>query len=144
TLRRHLQCHHKHRYYKWCQKEAFKSKLPDDVTARKANIVEGYKTQGTLDGCVQMGDVVERVLPYSDDAFRAVTIQWLVETDQPISALEHPAFKKMIQLASRAKGVIKISRRSTTRREIINLFHQHLRDLKRRLTVCISLLCRPF
>ncbi|KZT02293.1 uncharacterized protein LAESUDRAFT_662032 [Laetiporus sulphureus 93-53] len=112
------------KYYKWCQKEAFESKLPDDVTARKANIVEGYKTQGTLDGRVQMGNAVERVLPYSDDAFQAVTIQWLVETDQ-----------KMIQLASRAKGVIKISRRSTTRREIINLFHQYLRDLKRCLTV---------
>ncbi|KIM61765.1 hypothetical protein SCLCIDRAFT_121168 [Scleroderma citrinum Foug A] len=42
----------------------------------------------------------ETIAAYLESSFHAVAIQWLVETDQPIQALQHPAFKNMIDIAS--------------------------------------------
>ena len=41
----------------------------------------------------------------------------------------------MIDVASRAKNGVHIPSRWTTRREIISIFHNYLRDLKKRFTV---------
>jgi hypothetical protein len=81
--------------------------------------------------------MTERVLPYSDKLFRQAAIEWLVSTDQPIQALEHPKFKEMIDVASRATNGVKIPGRKSTRAEIKRMFKTHLTDLKSRLNVCL-------
>ncbi|KAI6032395.1 hypothetical protein EDC04DRAFT_2572046, partial [Pisolithus marmoratus] len=40
------------------------------------------------------------VAQYLDPAFCEVAIHWLINTDQPIQALQHPDFKVMIVIAS--------------------------------------------
>jgi hypothetical protein len=54
---------------------------------------------------------------------------------QPIQAVDHPSFKKMIDVASRAtKGVI-IPGRKATRTEIIGLFKKQMARLRDCLNV---------
>jgi len=55
---------------------------------------------------------------------------------QPIVALEHPKFHQMINIASRAKNGVKIPAKKATRKEIIQLFREHLQDIKERINVC--------
>jgi hypothetical protein len=55
---------------------------------------------------------------------------------QPIQALEHPAFKKMIDIAARATKGVKNLNRKQTREEIITLFRNQMKKLKDRLNVC--------
>jgi hypothetical protein len=57
-------------------------------------------------------------------------------TLQPIDALEHPAFKNMIDIAARSTNGVKIPDRKQTRRAIIDLFKQNLTNLRKRLLVC--------
>ncbi|KIM76799.1 hypothetical protein PILCRDRAFT_77443, partial [Piloderma croceum F 1598] len=84
----------------WCEKTDFKSKLPKAV--KKAEEAEATMRQGQLDSHLQEMPRKERVIPYTDALFRKAAIEWLVATDQPIQALEHPAFQKMIGIAARA------------------------------------------
>ncbi|TFY50177.1 hypothetical protein EVJ58_g11155, partial [Rhodofomes roseus] len=108
TLRRHLGAHH------------------EDVAARKLEAEKANKVQTSLDNHVQKAIPKEHAAPYSDDLFKSAAIEWLVETDQPIGAFEHPKFINMINVAARAKNGVTIPSRWTTCREIINLFHQYL------------------
>jgi transposase InsO family protein len=89
----------------------------------------------TLDRDLRERKLSDRVLPYSDKLFRQAAIEWLVATDQPIQALEHPHFKEMIDIASRATAGVKIPGRKATRVEIKNMFKDHLTRLKARLNV---------
>ena len=59
---------------------------------------------------------------------------------QPLQALEHPKFHEMIAVASRApKGEgVNIPGRKATRSHIVKLFDTHMRDLRERLSVCVS------
>ncbi|KAF8572865.1 hypothetical protein K439DRAFT_1377228 [Ramaria rubella] len=47
--------------------------------------------------------LAEIVIPYSDERFKQAAMEWLIATDQPIQALEHPkcgcAGKKRCQSA---------------------------------------------
>ncbi|KDQ54211.1 hypothetical protein JAAARDRAFT_136138, partial [Jaapia argillacea MUCL 33604] len=83
----------------WCTKNNFTSMLREDVEARKAKADLG-KSQATLNSHLRAEDPQEHIISYSDDSFKSAAIQWLVETDQPISALKHPSFAKMIYIAS--------------------------------------------
>lgn len=59
---------------------------------------------------------------------------------QPLQALEHPKFHEMIAVAARApkdEGV-NIPGRKATRSHIVKLFDTHMKDLRERLSVCIS------
>jgi hypothetical protein len=85
--------------------------LPGDVKKRKA--AADAATQ-TLDRDLRERKPSQRVVPYTDKAFREAAIKWLISTDQvthpfsevvilsninylqPIWALEHPKFKEMI------------------------------------------------
>ena len=70
-------------YEKWCSLNNFESKLPKAVRERKeAALAEDREKQGSLDPHLITGVPRERVVPYSDDLFRDVAIQWLVETHQ--------------------------------------------------------------
>ena len=74
----------------------FESKLLGDVKKRK----EAAEQQvWTLDQDLREKKMTERVLLYSDKLLQQAAIEWLVATDQPIQALEHPKFKEMIDVA---------------------------------------------
>jgi hypothetical protein len=93
------------KYRKWANTEKFESKLPGDIKNRKSAAAAVLQAT-TLDRHLSEPSLTEQVAPYSDKLFHQVAIEWLVATDQPIRALEHPQFKKMIDVASRAtKGV---------------------------------------
>ncbi|KZP31896.1 hypothetical protein FIBSPDRAFT_723521, partial [Athelia psychrophila] len=57
---------------------------------------------------------------------------------QPIAALEHPKFKDMIDIASRATNGVKIPNRKATRLAIIRMFKSQLSNLKKRLNVSLN------
>ncbi|KAF8802827.1 hypothetical protein BYT27DRAFT_7063060, partial [Phlegmacium glaucopus] len=109
TLRRHLESHHLTSYNKWCTDNSFESKLPKALKAqRNAKIAEDRSKQSSIDPHLRERVERERVIPYSDTLFRDAAIEWLVATDQPIQALEHPSFKNMIDIASRATNGVKL------------------------------------
>jgi hypothetical protein len=58
---------------------------------------------------------------------------------QPIRALEHPKFKELIDVASRATNGVRIPGRKATRGEIKHLFKGHLTRLKAQLNVGVPL-----
>ncbi|KJA13111.1 hypothetical protein HYPSUDRAFT_118035, partial [Hypholoma sublateritium FD-334 SS-4] len=108
TLRRHMQSRHKTTYLKWCKANNFDSMLPDDAKARRTEAHEALKQTRVGDHftTVDPADDYKKLEPFSQDLFRDAAIQWLIETDQPISAFDHPTFQNMISVAARAtKGV---------------------------------------
>ncbi|KAG2336760.1 hypothetical protein BDR05DRAFT_896335, partial [Suillus weaverae] len=60
---------------------------------------------------------------------------WLIATDQPIQALEHPRFKEMVDVASCTTQGIKIPGQKATQAEIMRMFKNHLTRLKKKLNV---------
>ncbi|KIK32026.1 hypothetical protein CY34DRAFT_102366, partial [Suillus luteus UH-Slu-Lm8-n1] len=70
--------------------------------------------QQTIDVHVTEREISEWVIPYSDQLFQKAAIEWLIATDQPIQALEHPRFKEMVDVASRATQGVKILGRKAT------------------------------
>ncbi|KIK11463.1 hypothetical protein PISMIDRAFT_62197, partial [Pisolithus microcarpus 441] len=62
-------------------------------------------TQHSLDNHLVPRDQVPH---YSESAFWDVSIQWLIETNQPIHILQNPVFQQMIILASHANHSVKI------------------------------------
>lgn len=59
---------------------------------------------------------------------------------KPIQALEHPTFKNMVQIASRATREVKIINRHQTRAQIISLFREQINGLKARLNVSVFII----
>jgi hypothetical protein len=53
--------------------------LAGDIAARKK---ENEQAQHTIDSHLTERKLTDRVLPYSDKAFRKAAIQWLIATDQ--------------------------------------------------------------
>ncbi|KAJ3527051.1 hypothetical protein NMY22_g9922 [Coprinellus aureogranulatus] len=106
TLRRHLQAQHK---------------------ARKRAAEEAKQT--TLDDHVQHIEPNAPTLKYSDTLFREAAEEWLIETNQPLSALDHPRFHHMIDIASRATNGVKIPTRQATRESIISRFKKNISEL---------------
>jgi hypothetical protein len=63
---------------------------------------------------------------------------------QPIAALEHPSFKKMINVVALATNGIKTLGHKYTRILIINTFKEHMVKLRPQLLVsqiCVDLKC---
>ncbi|KAJ7176397.1 hypothetical protein C8R43DRAFT_827557, partial [Mycena crocata] len=138
TNRRHLAKFHTPEYHQWCEKTGFESRLEADIAARKLAAAEAEDEkerlhQATLDP--HLRNRPERPAPYSDELFREAAVEWLIATDQPIRALTHPKFKKMIDIAARATKGVTIPGRNSTRREIMNLFHAQMDKLRIRLSV---------
>ncbi|KAH9959716.1 hypothetical protein BGW80DRAFT_1183226, partial [Lactifluus volemus] len=103
------------------------SKLPSNVRRRKAAAEEVTRT---LDRDLKERQPLERVVPYSAQAFRRLSIEWLVATDQPIQSFQHPTFIAMLNMASRATNGLHIPGRKATRTELMNTFRNHLVKLK--------------
>jgi hypothetical protein len=55
---------------------------------------------------------------------------------QPISALEHPSFKKVIEVAVQATNGVKIPSRKYTQMLILDTFKKHMLKLRMTLLVC--------
>ncbi|KAJ7760273.1 hypothetical protein DFH07DRAFT_740800, partial [Mycena maculata] len=138
TNRRHLGKYHAPQYRRWATKNDFESRLEADVKARKAEAAEANKLeQQTLDP--HLREKPERIVPYSDAVFRDAAIEWLIATDQPLGALEHPKFIEMINIAARATNGVKIPGRKSTRDEIMALFNQQLSSLRTRFRVSVQI-----
>ncbi|KAG1811093.1 hypothetical protein EV424DRAFT_1327782 [Suillus variegatus] len=136
TLRRHAEAKFSAKYRKWAKEHLFESMLPGDVKARKENAA-----QQSINAHLTERKLAERVVSYTDRLFKQAAIEWLVSTDQPIQALEHPKFKEMIDIAARADmhknatNSVKIPGRKATRAEIIRTFKTHLTGLRSKLNV---------
>ncbi|KAG1827928.1 hypothetical protein EV424DRAFT_1319047 [Suillus variegatus] len=130
TLRRHAEAKFSAKYRKWAKEHLFESMLPGDVKARKENAA-----QQSINAHLTERKLAERVVSYTDRLFKQAAIEWLVSTDQPIQALEHPKFKEMIDIAARATNGVKIPGRKATRAEIIRTFKTHLTGLRSKLNV---------
>ncbi|KAF7372312.1 putative AC transposase [Mycena venus] len=87
----------------------------------------------TLDNHLHDIPPKERVIPYSHAAFRQAAIEWLVATNQPVDVLDHPKFRNMIDITSRATDGVRIPGKKLTREEIIELFKRRMDQLKAKL-----------
>ncbi|KAF8238617.1 hypothetical protein L208DRAFT_1128051, partial [Tricholoma matsutake] len=136
TLRRHIAFKHKVPYHKWCKNNHFVSKLPEDVALckKEATHVE-EEQQETLNLHLRERPSKLKVILYSDELFHQAAIEWLIETDQPIQAFEHPKFKQMIDVAAQATDGVQIPGQKATRTEIMNLFKEQMSWLKEQLNV---------
>ncbi|KAG1888027.1 uncharacterized protein F5891DRAFT_966302 [Suillus fuscotomentosus] len=137
TLRRHAEANFAGKYQTWAKTSKFDSMLPGDVKDRKA---KAMRAQQVINSHLTERKLAERVVPYSDKLFKTAAVEWLIATDQPIQALEHPKFKEMIDVAARATNGVKIPGRKATRAQIMRMFKNHLTKLKATLNVCLCVL----
>ncbi|EKM48856.1 uncharacterized protein PHACADRAFT_202308 [Phanerochaete carnosa HHB-10118-sp] len=138
NLQRHIETKH--------LKNNFESKLRGDINERKASLETIKLEQKTLDTHLQDMPKEERVIHYSELVFKWIAMEWLAETDQPIGALEHPAFHCMIQVAAQATNSVKIPNQKAACKEILERFYEQMAGLKARfacdtVTGEISLTC---
>lgn len=115
---------------------------------RKEALETIKQQQQVLDGHLQDMSKKERVIAYSELAFKRAAVEWLIATDQvrlrtryqkdifstrslqPIWAFEHSTFREMIQLAARATGSVKIPDRKAARKQIMDMWHERMGGLK--------------
>ncbi|PPR07906.1 hypothetical protein CVT24_002801 [Panaeolus cyanescens] len=110
--------------------------LPKDRQRKRAELADAaLKMQQT--NVTSHFDVAPAKEPqpeaYSDELFKEVAIEWLIETNQPIQAFEHPTFKRMIELAARATRGIQLPTRKQTCAEILRMFKEQMKGLSERL-----------
>ncbi|KIL55648.1 hypothetical protein M378DRAFT_90604, partial [Amanita muscaria Koide BX008] len=86
----------------FCKQNDFESMLPDDTKARRMALSAETLRQTEVEDHFTKQKPEDKPPPYSDKFFEEALIQWLIQTDQPIQAFEHPAFKKIIEIAARA------------------------------------------
>lgn len=133
--------------------------MPKDAEERRKQ--DDAKKQRRLDPHLVEKPKKEPVVPYSDNLFRDTAIEWVVSTDQvsneinllilywitcvpqPIQALEHLSFRKLVNIAARATNGVKIPDRRKTRAAIIDAFKQQLTAIRIRLTVRFFLMFNP-
>ncbi|KAI0742039.1 hypothetical protein C8Q80DRAFT_1110649, partial [Daedaleopsis nitida] len=138
TLIRHLDSTHRALYHKWARKNSFESRLPSDIELRKEAKAAAKRRQAeqtTLDGHLHDMSKHERNIMYSEDNFRRAVVEWLICTDQPLSAVEHPKFKVMIKTAAAATDGVKIPSRKAARAEIMRMFNKEMSQLRAKLQV---------
>ncbi|KAH8981786.1 hypothetical protein EDB86DRAFT_2812693, partial [Lactarius hatsudake] len=141
TLRRHMASLHSCRYRKWCEANRFDSMLPEDTKQRReAALDTSLQTQQTT-LTAHFNPREPDLTPYSDSAFEAAAIAWLIQTNQPIQAFKNPAFKKMIDITSRATRGITLPAPKKTRTLVIHMFKQQMFLLKKRLNIRIHICC---
>jgi hypothetical protein len=127
--------------------------LPSDVKERKTATAVTSAEQQILDNHLREIPPRQGAVTYSDALFRDAAIEWLISTGQvsfstsffefwvfimclqPIQAVDHPSFKKMIDVASRAPNGVSIPNRKATRREIMDSFKKQMSKLKEHLNV---------
>ncbi|KAG6851791.1 hypothetical protein C0991_006134 [Blastosporella zonata] len=118
--------------------------LPRDVQDCKAKAKADGQSQ--IDGHLHEIEPKVAKIKYTDILFKEVAIKWLVATDQPIAAFEHPKFKHMIYVVSQAQNGVKIPDCRQMREAIIDSFKKQMNHLHSRLnspavTGVINLTC---
>jgi hypothetical protein len=108
-----------------------------DATQGQKGTKSNEKTsqQSQLNSHLQPMVSNEKVPDYSDMWFHNAAIQWLVNTNQPIAALEHPSYQHIINVAVRTTNGVKILSQKTTREAIINSFEEQMVKLREWLLV---------
>ena len=135
--------------------------IPDDAKQRKeAELDKTLKAQQMI-----LGDhfgLADEVIPYSEKAFEALVIEWLVYTNQvlffpmlcfslrsdcllhqPIHTFKYQCFKKMLDMASWASCSVTLPAPKKTHSRIIHMFKQEMFLLHSRLNVSLIILT-PF
>ncbi|KAF9463153.1 hypothetical protein BDZ94DRAFT_1218637 [Collybia nuda] len=108
--------------------------LLDDARDQKLKAAMKSKTKQThINLHFQSLEPGEKPKQYSDDLFKEAAIQWLIETDQPVQAFEHPAFKDMIKVAVLATQGVKIPDCRQTWEAIVQEFKNQMKKLKEQL-----------
>ncbi|KAF8809281.1 hypothetical protein BYT27DRAFT_7187967, partial [Phlegmacium glaucopus] len=105
--------------------------LPRDSKARR-DAEREHLSQTLVEDHYTVQKPEDKPVPYSNELFKEAAIQWLVETDQPIQAFEHPTYQKMIQIAARATKQVQIPNRKQTREAIVAKFKEQMRALRDR------------
>jgi hypothetical protein len=134
--------------------------LPEDAKQRKeAAMDKTLKAQQTvLSDHFSPPDA--DIIPYSDRAFEAAAIEWLIHSNQvryfilvcfvqrsdpwplqPIQTFKSAMFKKMLDIASRASHGVTLPSPKKTRVRIINMFKQQMYMLRDRLNVRVHAHC---
>ncbi|OJA16868.1 hypothetical protein AZE42_13376, partial [Rhizopogon vesiculosus] len=127
---RHIAFLHIDAYRKWCKDNNFTSMLASDVKEQKTAPVIASAQQTTIDGHLTELPETPVVIPYSVTTFREATIEWLISTGQPIQAVNHSSFKKMIDIAARATHGVIVPNRKATCHEIMDSFKKQMSKLK--------------
>ncbi|KAG2085776.1 uncharacterized protein F5147DRAFT_588786 [Suillus discolor] len=133
--RRHIAFRHSNNYRQWCKTNNFELMLPQDIKERKTVVAIANVQQTSLDGHLQEKPSTDIVVPYTNTIFREAAIGWLISTSQPIQAIDHLAFQKMIAVAAHAMSGVVLPNRNATRGEIMNLFKKQMTKLKECLNV---------
>ncbi|KAF8473761.1 hypothetical protein DFH94DRAFT_695826 [Russula ochroleuca] len=103
-LRRHAAVIHLLHYRKWCTSNNFESMLPQDTKEHKKAAIDKERGDRQLSVTEHFGpeDLDTKSIPYSDKALETAVLEWLIETNQPIQVFGNAAFKKLLDIASRA------------------------------------------
>ncbi|KAH8979013.1 hypothetical protein EDB86DRAFT_2815222, partial [Lactarius hatsudake] len=141
TLRRHAAAVHPRRYRKWCDSNKFDSMLPEDSKKRKRVEKDRTGCQSLVIDHFGPEDRTMRPIPFSEKAFQTATLEWVIETNQPIQAFKNAGFKKMLDIASRANCTIRLPLPKQSRRQIIKMFKQQLCSLRGRLNMTFFVFC---
>ena len=135
--------------------------IPDDAKQHKeAELDKTLKAQQTI-----LGDhfgLADEVIPYSEKAFEALAIEWLVYTNQvlffpmlcfslhsdcllhqPIHMFKYQCFKKMLDMASQASHGVMLPAPKKTHSRIIHMFKQQMFLLRSHLNVSL-IIFTPF
>jgi hypothetical protein len=84
-------------YRKWAMKNTFVSMLPGDIAAhKKAN----NQPQHTIDSHLVERKLADHVLPYMDQTFKKVAIEWLISTNQVCEFLFDYSFHVNLKCSS--------------------------------------------
>ncbi|KAG6838993.1 hypothetical protein C0991_006762 [Blastosporella zonata] len=84
----------------------------------------------------------EKKVLYSDEVFKEAALQWLIDTDQPLQAFEHPLFIRMMEIASRATRGVNIPNCKQMRASIMRLFNDQMCKLRECLQERSSSQCK--
>ncbi|OJT14236.1 hypothetical protein TRAPUB_9209 [Trametes pubescens] len=133
TLRRHMQAHHEGKYWAWCEANSFTSMLPKDSFEWQEHAKVSAQNQTHLNSVLQPLPPKEVIIPYTDAAFNEAAREWLIPTNKPVAALQHPSFQKMIHIAVRATNGIKIADLCNPRDGIMRAFKQQMTALRAKL-----------
>ncbi|PPQ81719.1 hypothetical protein CVT26_007781 [Gymnopilus dilepis] len=129
TKCRHLESKHVGIYRKWAKQNNFESRLPSDTQQQRESVADEL-VQTAVNDHFKTATPEDKPPPYSDELFKQAALEWLLETNQPIQAFDHPKFQRMIDIASRATRGVKLPSRKQTRKEIICQFKMQMTALK--------------
>ncbi|KAF9493695.1 hypothetical protein BDN71DRAFT_1394444, partial [Pleurotus eryngii] len=119
-------------YLDWCSKNKFISKLPKDRAEAKRQA--SAQSQEHITAHLVLNP--DAPITYSESGFLEASLHWLIQTNQPIQAFDHPAFQNMIKMAARATNGVKLPNRNSTRSGLISIFMKEMSSLRNRLSVC--------